>query len=564
MSDSRFSIFNRSSSDADGDTTTSDDSITLDSPVAALNSLSSNSDDSTYGSREDELQEVRDRDGSTSDEVDARKLFDDPTVNMIRWQYRENGIASTIVDKPVRDAFKYGFDLKFSDDTDDTDEIREFIRDEYVPKQKQARIKSRRDGVSLLYWVTDDTSDASQPIENPNGVGQLRVVTIDELAHGDGNPRYENRYRTVSDEVSAQRAADATDYNIDQLVVTRSGLVVVDDITSVDHEKFVGCMMRQNPQLAEQDHFQFIHADRLELFVTRETVDGDMEEVSYGHVEGDSMLTPVIHSLVGITKAEWALGQTLLRYTAPLHVVEIDKEVSPKENDWESHINEVDDQLDNLNTKSSLTLPPGHVAKTLTADSDIDPEPYLDGLINNVCAGAEITRSVLQGTQAGTVSGQSTDAKNYFNLVEKNRENEYSEKLRNGVNRYMTYTGRSGSLEDIEWGPLFKVDAVERVDGMMTLVSAISNAVGSYLIPLDDAQEILEEQWAEFDADIDPGELTEEELDLLDRVNTTKGKQYQEGNSAEQEYESKHLGNNGGGRESGQSDDESDPSSGDE
>lgn len=533
----------------------SEQSLSLDSPIATTHT-SSDSDSSTYGTVEDERREQYDSNGSTSDEVDIRKLFNKPTVNLIRWLYRQNGIASTVVDKPVKDAFKY--DVSLDLEGDNSRDVREFIKDTYIPKQKKAQIKARRDGVALLFWVIDDTNSVEETVENPSGVTDLRVISIDDLARGEGNPRHPNHHK-VNDEVAADVAAANTEYDVEQLVVTQSGLIVVDDITSPDHEEFVGCMYHRNPQLSQSDAFQFIHADRLERFTERENVDGDMEDAVYGKVEGDSVLTPILNPLTGITKAEWALGQTLLRYTAPLHVVEIDGDANPIDGDWEEHISKVDEQLDNVNNKSSLTLPPAHSADTLSSDGEIDPEPYLDGLINDICAGAEITRSVLLGTQAGTVSGSSTDIKNYYNQVERERESEYEDKIYSGVSKYTRFNSYDTTLENVEWGPLFKIDEIERVDAMRTVMSAVGQGVGNYLFSLEDAQKILQQQWAEFDVDVDLDELSEEQMDLLDRVNTTKGKQFRTGESSEKEYESKHTGNNGGGREEGQSDDEENP-----
>lgn len=552
-------------SDDEGSPDVSEDtSITIDSPVAATTPLGSD-DTPTYGTQEERLQEATERENdNNSDAVDVRQLFDTPTVNLIRWQYRQNGIASTVVDKPVKDAFKHGFELG-----DDYSKTEDWLKETYVPKQKTARMKARRDGFALILWILEDSNSVSEEPENVQEISKLRVLTLDNLARGGGNPR--DRTDSFDATASASTAADHLEYDEEQLVVTQSGLVVVDDISSPDHEDFVGCMYERNPKVADEESVEFIHHERLQLFVERETVDGDVGKSFYGHVEGDSILTPIIHPLIGITKAEWALGQTLLRYTAPLHAVEIDKEVQPTDGDWETHIDDLNSQLDNLTNKSNVTLPPGHSIDTHGADGDIDPEPFLDGLINDVCAGAEITRSVLLGTQSGTVSGSSTDIKNYYNGVERARQGVHSEKLHEGAKMAAEWTGKDGVPKskldfDVQWGPLFKIDDMDRVEAMRTIVTAISSGVSNYLLSLEDAHDILEEQWAEIDVDVDLEDLTEERLDQLDRVNTTKGKQFPEGASSENEVEgSPRSGQNGGGREGvesgGSTTDPNDPTS---
>jgi len=538
----------------------STDSVTLDSPVAALNEFGDD-DGATYGSNKERLQRQQsNQNEQTSDDIDVRQLFNKPTVDLIRWQYRQNGMASTVVDKPVKDAFKHGFTFNTIEDGDISD-TKEFIKNTYVPKLREARIKSRRDGVTLLFWVVNDTNKVSEPVENSNGIVDLRVLTIDELGKGYGNPRYSDR--KLSDAATADLAAEHVEYDEEQLVVTRSGLVVVDDITSNDHEDFVGCMYQRNPQLAKDAEYQFIHADRLKPIVSRPFVDGDVDDLVYGFIEGDSVLAPIIHALTGITKAEWALGQSLLRYTAPLHAVEIDGNATPNGGDWEEHLEKLNKQLDNINNKSSLALPPAHSAKTLTSEGDIDPEPFLDGLINDICAGAEITRSVLLGTQAGTVSGSSTDIKNYYNQVERDRDGTYSQDLQYGASEYARFTNTSIPSFDIEWGPLFRIEDIKRAEGMNKIISAVTQATNNYVLSHEEAREIVQAEWSEFEieADID-GTLSEEDMDQLDRINTSKGKQFGEGRSAEDEVDggqSKRSGQNGGGREGGNTTDPDDP-----
>jgi len=546
--------------DSDTSTDEASDSLTVDTPVATFNEFS-DSQGATYGSREERIERHGESE-RTSDDIDVRQLFNTPTVDKIRWQYRQNGMASTVVDKPVKDAFKHGFEFNPNEEEEgDIDDVHTWAEEVYAPTLKEARIKSRRDGVALIFWKVTDTNKVSEPLGEVKEVNGLEVITLDKLGRGNGNPRYSDR--KLSDAATADLAAEHVDYDKEQLVVTRSGLAVVDDITSPDNEEFVGCMYDRNPNLSVESEYQFIHADRLEPYVSRPHVDGDVDDIVYGFIEGDSVLTPIINALTGITKAEWALGQSLLRYTAPLHAVEIDKEATPRNGDWEEHISDLNDQLDNINNKSSLTLPPAHSAKTLASEGEIDPEPFLDGLINDICAGAEITRSVLLGTQAGTVSGSSTDIKNYYNQVERDRDGQHADDLRRGSQKYARLEGKQLPSFDIEWGPLFRIEDIKRAEGMNKIISAVGQATNKYVLSHEEAREILQEEWSEFEIETDiEGTLSEEDMDQLDRINTTKGKQFGNGRSAEDEVDegrSKRSGQNNGGREGGNTTDPSNP-----
>lgn len=537
------------------------DTTTLDSPVASTTPDDENPP--VYGSRHDEIRPVDDE-ANTADDVDPRGLFRQPTTNMLRWLYRQNAEASIVVEKPVKDAFKHGYTFKDTSaaDQENAQQAENWLLMQYEDVLKQAMVKARRDGFALVMWVVDDEAEtAAEPVQNPQGVSTFNMITLDDLVNPYGRFRDDIH---DSDLVSAQLAADNTQYDAVQLEVTQSGLVVVDDITSPDHEEFVGIMYSRAEEIISDDYYDFIHADRLQHFVARPGVDGDVSDDVYGHLEGDSVLTPIFNPLLGITKAEWALGQSLLRYTAPLHAVEIDEQVQPADGDMEEHLQQLNDQLGSLTNKSNVALPPFHRIKTVGDNDGIDPEPFLEGLINQVCTGSEITRSVLQGTQSGTVSGSSTDIKNYYNQVERLRNNYLTEKIHEAVEMVARYDPSAvpnfATSFEIDWGDLFQIDDVERAEAMRVIINAASNGVGNYLLTPNEAREVVEAEWASVDADVDLDDLTEPDFDQLDRVNTSYGKQFGEGNSPENEVEgNRRTGQNGGGREGGETTDPDDP-----
>jgi len=90
--------------------------------------------------------------GDSADEVDPRKLMDDPTINQLRWLYRTS-LGKTLVDKPVEDAFKNGFEIHHDGERNIRSILNEF---NYVNHYKRVRKKSRRDGFALtfLYLMT--------------------------------------------------------------------------------------------------------------------------------------------------------------------------------------------------------------------------------------------------------------------------------------------------------------------------------------------------------------------------------------------------------------------------
>lgn len=526
-----------------------------DSPVAVTEG-STPSNTPTYGSEREQRTRGFDDEEGTADDVDPRGLFNAPTISEIRWYYRHSGIVSTVVDKPVKDAFKNGFEVK---NNTSGDRLQRWFEETYVPTYRSARIKARRDGFAFIFWNVTDENTVSQPVENPRNINKLSVWKVEDLANGLGNDN-------VGSERGAGKAAESLpEYEEWQLDVTRHGIVVVDDIRDSEHGEYIGVYYETNPNADdERDAYEFVHRDRLQHVVNRSEVDGNTDREHWGKLEGDSVISPIFNPAKALAKAEWALGQTLLRYTAPLHVVEIEDTVSPLNGDWEDHIDEMNQQLDGITNKSNVTMPPGHTLDTESTDGNIDPEPFVTTLVNQTCAGAEITRSVLLGTQAGTVSGSSTDIKNYYNQVQRAQRNTHEPKMREAARMAFNFDASvvpSFSLGfELEWEPLFEIDELDRTEAMTRVMTAVTNGVSNYLLKPEDAQDIIEAEWAELDIDTEHiSDLDEEDYDLLDRINQHKrGTQY--GASEEGEVEGNpEVGRNGGGVETGETEDPDSP-----
>jgi len=188
----------------------------------------------------------------------------------------------------------------------------------------------------------------------------------------------------------------------------------------------------------------------------RRSVDGRTFVDTFGTYEGDSVLQPIVHALRVLHKSKWAAGQTLFRHSSPLH-----KGTTPEgvdEDDFEAF----DREMANINSKSAFTLPDGYDVEAVDTGDGVDPDPYFDAIFNLVCAGTEMTRSVLFGTQSGTVSGSETDVKNYFNQVQRLRQNRFEPDILwfveavNGWNEQLMPNTTTGV--GVEWEPIFRVD----------------------------------------------------------------------------------------------------------
>jgi hypothetical protein len=171
-----------------------------------------------------------------------------------------------------------------------------------------------------------------------------------------------------------------------------------------------------------------------------------------------------------------------------------------------------------------------------------------------------MTKSVLFGTQAGTVSGSEVDVKNYFNKVERFQ----GTRAEDDIEEYLTRVKRMEDSRtsddftftaDIEWNPLFKVDSQTRVQMIQNEANALTTLIGSFAVTPDEAREILSEDFVGIDLD----DLSEGQMDILDRINLTRSGQGTQAVRSENEYTegpqstaAASEGGREGGREMGQ------------
>lgn len=482
--------------------------------------------------------------GDSSDEVDPRKLLSSPTLNNVRWLYRES-FAKKLVDKPVDDAFKNGFEVK-----DGRDDLQGLLRDTFVPRYKLAQKKARRDGFALLFMVLEDTSDGvhEDPLDEDVSVSRikkLQPLTLDDLS----------RFN-ASQNIPSGRLDNEIPYEQNRYEIRKTGMVVDMDPNSETYKDPLGYLVGvDNPKGA--DDVRFVHHNRVFHYTWNREVDGDLDSDTLGMWEGDSVLITVYHILQGLKKGNWSIMQTLFRYAAKLYHVALPEDANDE--DWE----QADENLQNLNAMGELLTPAGYEVEDFQTDGQLDPEPYFEVMFQQVCASLEMTKSVLFGTQSGVVSGSETDIKNYFNQVQRLRQSRVDDDLHEFATRYYRMTeGRTDNEEyeadfDIEWGPLFKLSDLDQAEALTRTMQTLSAAINSFVMTPQEARSVLQEEWAE--ADIGwSDEFSQEEEEFLRTLNIAQmgaeaalPDEMKEGSTQQQ---------NGGGMQQGQQTAASDPS----
>lgn len=508
---------------------------------------------------EDELrndERYDDPDGTGSaDDVDPRKLFRQPTLNELRYYAREGPYGPTIIAKPIRDAFKHGYDLH-GDNTageDTTGKIREFL-DDYQYYYEQAEIKSRRDGMAiLLFQIQDSANSAAEPIPDSakqRGIAShegFHLLTVDNL----------------SDTLTDSQVADHTSFDVDQIYVSEGtengGVAIVDDLSHSDHGDVLGYGIEPRQDSDDPQDVEFVHADRCQSFLWNEHVDGQVGNQVTGKHIGESVLTPILQPLKSTQMGFWAIKNILYRYSAPLYAVEPPDTWGPDE--WD----DAEENLGNISMASDALLPPGSTLSVADTDQEFDPQPIYEVLHEAICSGTIFTKSVLRGTQTGTVSGSETDIKGYFTEVQNFREQRVALKFKEALSMVSQYdqetVPRVADINNVnfEWGPLFKLSDLERMEGMVSAVTAATNGVKNYVLTPDEARSILEESWAELDHDVSLEALEETDLDKMDRVRMRMaGQGPNDDEQTNSERQNPRI-QNGGGQPTGQTRESSQP-----
>jgi len=502
----------------------------------------------TYSERtERDTAGVGTQTGDSADEVNARQLLDDPRFNDVRWLYRTS-IGKPIVDKPVDDSFKNGFDVKHDGERN----VRTVLNNhDWVEHYKSVKKKTRRDGFALTYFVLDDTSASvgEDPLDDDvtvNDIHKLEIKTLDDMA----------RYETSHGVIPAGAEADPLDDTpFEDYEIRPTGIVMDTDPMSETYQEPLGYLIGPPDWVDESktpQNIKFYHRNRFIHHVENREVDGDLYDETLGRWEGDSTLIPVFYLLDGLQKGNWAIMQTIFRYAAKLYHVELPDDAS------EDDFDEAENEMQNLNAMSELITPAGYEIDDFQTDGQLQPEEYFDVIFEQICASVEMTKSVLFGTQTGTVSGSETDIKNYFNKVERMRQNEIANDMRDFVSMAIkledSRTSEQYDLQfEVDWGPLFKLSQIDAAERANRTMQTVGSAVNNFIMTPEEARSVLQEIWADVDIDWED-EFTDDEKDWLKTLNIA-----QLGTEAalpmdenvEVEGGSPRQGQNGGGMEQG-------------
>jgi hypothetical protein len=470
----------------------------------------SNSGVYTEGYEEGESASAYGVDADTSDDIDVRKLMDEPDVNDVRYIARST-LGQTLVKKPIEDAFKNGFEIieesesdSSSDDSTTSESVRTLLENtEFIDRYPLAEIKARRDGFAVMMYVLEDDSDGvhQDPYEaKVESIQAINILTLDDLTSAPPT--------LVDDKIPIDE---------DEYEIRKTGIVVDRRVNEPTYKEPIGYLQGPDREATDEDDVKFIHKNRCKHLSWNKEVDHDLDTSTLGEYEGDSVLLSSYHILSGMKKGNWAIMQTLFRYASKMHHIALPEDADDEDMD-EAHEN-----LQNVNAKSELITPAGYEIEDFNTDGQLEPRDYFDVLFEQICASNEMTKSVLFGTQSGTVSGSETDIKNYFNKVAKYQKNRAAENIEDFVAtaRIMLDGRTKGEYEpdiEIEWEPLFRLTALDRAEVMNRKMQTARIAVDTFALKPVEVRRLLDEEWAAIDLDTEEP-FTAEEKEMLESLN---------------------------------------------
>lgn len=442
----------------------------------------------------------------STDEVDPKRLVREPQLADFRWLYR-SFIGSTLVDKPVDDIFKNGFSVQY----DSTNSVRSVIDEyDYVDKYKKAKKKSRRDGFALLFYVIDDTATdlyEESTHDNFSSLETITVLTVDDLTDRkppDLREQLPPEYRPT-DEQSLR----------DVIEIRDTGIVVSRKDGDVNFGNPIGYLM--NRRRDDRGPAKFVHESRIQHFTWQGTVDGEIETEAFnewgtlGEWEGQSLLRSPYHLLKMLFKSDWSLSETMFRYSSPVYSLTL------RQNDGNEELQKARKQFRNVNAKSDVVLPHGWDMEVHETDGQLDPEQYIEPLIQQICASVEMTKSVLFGTQSGTVSGSETDITNYTTQVERMRQNQTESEFQYFIKwlsvRDLSVVPTFALGYEIAWNDLFEPSALDKSEVLNRNVQSIKMAEEYAAISANEARDLFKEAIKEagFETEIE-GKMTPEKI----------------------------------------------------
>lgn len=500
------------------------------------------SEDDTYVDSSDESVSTNKAD--STDDVEIDRLVGQVSLDDLRWVYR-NTFASVIVDKPVEDAFKHGFEIR-GDPTTKVGELLETTN--WVDEYKRARKKARRDGFALLHVIFEDDAEGPWvPVSDSNvtGVTRVKPVTVDNLADSASDGRIIDQIPDDLDEYE-----DFDDHN--DIEVRESGIVVDRRPFSPNYGDPIGYVLDRVDDTRRDG--TFIHESRVQHFVYNDTVDvtykgkNDNGEEYLGRWEGDSILQPAYHYIKASFKGTWAIAQTLFRYSSPLYEIRLPDRINDPDT-----VDDIRKEWRGLNSMAEAVIPPDFELDLHSTEGNLEPEEYFDVIFDEICASTEMTKSVLFGTQTGTTTGSETDIKNYFNQVERFRRNTVEDDINEFVRMVMrankSVVPTFAMAYRIQWPELFRLNPLDEAERWNRVMNTLNQAANQFFITPNEGREILSEMLnEEYDIELE-GDLDESDFEMLENLQMA---QVGAETTGEKSEGNPRVGNNGGGMEQGQ------------
>lgn len=170
---------------------------------------------------------------------------------------------------------------------------------------------------------------------------------------------------------------------------------------------------------------------------------------------GVSVIDCNYNTLLSLQNAVWGVGQTIFRYGSAIPIL-YHKGLSDKERD------DLDDMFAEMHAWTSMAMDEdvGHVDFAGAQGRALNPEPYLTILMDQLCAGWNIPKTVLLGSQAGAVTGSEFNWKDYYSDINSTQTTVVESRIHDLYYRILRANGYSEEKPafEISWRPQAEMD----------------------------------------------------------------------------------------------------------
>lgn len=192
--------------------------------------------------------------------------------------------------------------------------------------------------------------------------------------------------------------------------------------------------------------------------------------------KGVSVIDCNYNVLLSLQNAVWGVGQTIFRYGSGFPILYF-------ENIPDNQKDDIKDAFEESHAWVSMAIDKNHGAVDFAGAKSkaLDPEPYITILMDQICAGWNIPKTVLLGSQAGAVTGAEFNWKDYYSDINSVQRAAVEPRILDIYNRFLLSEGFAPEElnYELEWNPQVEMEEGKRAEMLKLKAEAAVNLMAA-------------------------------------------------------------------------------------